>query len=375
MDFDLQWLLIGLPAAFALGWVAARLDQRQWRRDAPSAYVRGLVLLLGEQQDKAVDTFIEAVQHDPGASELHFALGSLFRRRGEYERAVRVHQHLLGRGDLPKAERDRARYALAQDYMKAGLFDRAEEAYQALQGSHYEADAQLALLALAERSRDWSRASELAAQLQSAGRGSFATRIAHHACEQALQADDQGRPEEAAEALRRARATAPQAPRPLLLAGQRAARAGDADAALEAFEALRRVHPGSFLLVAADYADAAQAAGRAADARALLLDQLAVTPSIELVRALARLDGQAAPLQALLSRQPTLSAALELLQQPPAEWSGSALQGLREAVARAARPLQRYRCAACGFEGANYFWQCPGCLSWDSFPPQRIEEL
>jgi len=65
MDFDLQWLLIGLPVAFALGWVAARLDLRQWRRDAPSAYVRGLVLLLGDQQDQAVDTFIEAVQHDP----------------------------------------------------------------------------------------------------------------------------------------------------------------------------------------------------------------------------------------------------------------------------------------------------------------------
>jgi len=375
MDFDLQWLLIGLPAAFALGWVAARLDQRQWRRDAPSAYVRGLVLLLGDQQDKAVDTFIEAVQHDPGATELHFALGSLFRRRGEYERAVRVHQHLLGRADLQSADRDRARYALAQDYMKAGLFDRAEEAYRALQGSSFEADAQLALLVLAERSRDWARASELAAQLEDAGRGSFATRIAHHACEQALQADEQGRPDEAAAALQRARAVAPQAPRPLLLAGQRAARAGDPVGALQAFEALRRAHPGSFLLAAADYADAARAAGRTAEAQAVLADQLAATPSIELVRALARLDGEAAPLEALLSRQPTLSAAEELLQQPPAEWSGAALQGLREAVTRAARPLQRYRCAACAFEGAHYFWQCPGCLSWDSFPPRRIEEL
>ena len=98
MDFDLQWLLLGLPLAFALGWLASRLDLRQWRReqrDSPKAYFKGLNLLLNEQQDKAIDAFIEAVQHDPDTSELHFALGNLFRRRGEYERAVRVHQHLL----------------------------------------------------------------------------------------------------------------------------------------------------------------------------------------------------------------------------------------------------------------------------------------
>ena len=91
MDFDLQWLLLGLPLAFGLGWLASRLDLRQWRReqtDAPKAYFKGLNLLLNEQQDKAIDVFIEAVQRDPDTLDLHFALGNLFRRRGEYERAV-----------------------------------------------------------------------------------------------------------------------------------------------------------------------------------------------------------------------------------------------------------------------------------------------
>src|ERR1700712_5448126 len=135
MDFDLQWLLLGLPVAFALGWMASRFDLRQWRReqrDSPRAYYKGLNLLLNEQHDKAVDAFIEAVQQDPDTSDLHFALGNLFRRRGEYERAVRVHQHLLGRADLPKIERDQAQHGLAQDYLKAGLFDRAEAAFAAL---------------------------------------------------------------------------------------------------------------------------------------------------------------------------------------------------------------------------------------------------
>jgi lipopolysaccharide biosynthesis regulator YciM len=99
MDLDLQWLLIGLPVAFALGWLASRFDLRSssaTRDDAPRAYFKGLNLLLNEQQDKAIDAFIEAVQNDPDTTELHFALGNLFRRRGEFERSVRVHQHLLG---------------------------------------------------------------------------------------------------------------------------------------------------------------------------------------------------------------------------------------------------------------------------------------
>ena len=141
MDFDLSWVLWGLPIAFVLGWLASRLDLRQLRienRQAPKAYFRGLNFLLNEQQDQAIDAFIEAVQNDPDTSELHFALGNLFRRRGEYERAVRVHEHLLSRGDLSRADRHRAQHALALDFLKAGLLDRAEEALRKLEGTAYE---------------------------------------------------------------------------------------------------------------------------------------------------------------------------------------------------------------------------------------------
>ena len=149
MDFDLQWLLLGLPVAFALGWLASRFDFRQLKReqrDAPKAYFKGLNLLLNEQHDKAIDAFIEAVQNDPDTSELHFALGNLFRRRGEYDRAVRVHEHLLSRGDLAAADRARAQHALALDFLKAGLLDRAEDALRRLDGTAFENQARLALL-------------------------------------------------------------------------------------------------------------------------------------------------------------------------------------------------------------------------------------
>ncbi|MEO8300097.1 MAG: tetratricopeptide repeat protein, partial [Burkholderiales bacterium] len=253
MDFDLQWLLLALPLAFALGWLGARLDLRQWRReaqDSPKAYFKGLSLLLNEQQDKAIDAFIEAVQQDPGSSDLHFALGNLFRRRGEYERAVRVHQHLLARADLSADERDRAQHALAQDYLKAGLFDRAEQAYQALQGTAFATDARLALLTLHERSRDWKAAIEVARGLESVAAGSFAQRISHYWCELALEADAHQQPAEADAALAQAFEVAPQAVRPRLLAGQRLARQGRTAEALALWNPLIGLQSAAFSVVA-----------------------------------------------------------------------------------------------------------------------------
>ncbi|MFO1326052.1 MAG: lipopolysaccharide assembly protein LapB [Rubrivivax sp.] len=382
MDFDLQWLLIGLPVAFALGWLASRLDLRQFRRagrDAPRAYFKGLNLLLNEQQDKAIDAFIEAVQNDPDTTDLHFALGNLFRRRGEFERAVRVHQHLLQRGDLPAAERHRAQHALAQDFLKAGLFDRAEAAYRALEGTRYEAEAQQALLTLYERSRDWARAIEIAGRIQAAGGASPAARVAHHWCELAQAADDRGDDAAADDALRQARAAAPTAARPLVMSGRRLARAGRKAEAMAAWDELRRCHSDAFALVADEYADAALACGRVGAASDALRELAAQAPGIAVLRALARLApddraGARARLLDLLRQQPTLSAALDLLAAGPEALDADALATLRHALASAAKPLQRYRCAACGFEAQHWFWQCPGCLSWDSYPPRRIEE-
>lgn len=385
MNFDLQWLLLGLPIAFALGWLGSRLDLRQWKReqtDSPKAYFKGLNLLLNEQQDKAIDAFIEAVQHDPDTSDLHFALGNLFRRRGEYERAVRVHQHLVSRADLPKAERDRAQHALAQDFMKAGLFDRAEEAYQALEGTAFATEAQLALLTLHERSRDWRSAVVVAQKLERSGTASFSSRIAHYWCELALEADARQNASEADEALRQARAADPKAARPIVLAGQRARARGDHAEAVHLWGELLSAHPVAFNLVARDYA----ASAVASDGTVAALDRLQAlyrrAPTMDLLAAIDTLDtapsAQRSRLLTHLQEQPTLSAAHELLRQMTAEGftlDASEAQSLRTAVGRAAKPLQRYRCAACGFEAQHYFWQCPGCLSWDSYPPQRLEDL
>jgi lipopolysaccharide biosynthesis regulator YciM len=383
MDFDFQWLLLALPVAFALGWVASRLDLRQWKReqrDSPAAYFKGLNLLLNEQQDKAIDAFIEAVQHDPDTSDLHFALGNLFRRRGEYERAVRVHQHLLNRADLPAAERDRARQGLAHDYMRAGLFDRAEEAWKALEGTAFDTEARLALLTLHERSRDWRAAVDDAQKLERTGAtGSYASRIAHYWCELAQEADTKGQKADADDAVRKAREAAPQAARPLSLSGRRARAAGDHAKALECWRELLAAHPQAFALVARDFADSARNAGQSERALAELQSLYQRAPSLDALAAIATLDADPAHqherIAQHLKAHPGLSAARELLRLRDAGSTDAEMQTIQAAIGHAAKPLQRYRCAACGFEAENYFWQCPGCLSWDSYPTQRLEDL
>ncbi|WGT64754.1 lipopolysaccharide assembly protein LapB [Variovorax paradoxus] len=392
MDFDPSWLLISLPVAFVLGWLASRFDIRQLKlenRQAPKAYFRGLNFLLNEQQDQAIDAFIEAVQNDPDTQELHFALGNLFRRRGEYQRAVRVHEHLLGRGDLSRADRERAQHALAQDFLRAGLLDRAEAALQKLEGTRYENEARLALLAIYERSREWTQAADVAQKLDESDQASYSTRRAHHLCEQAAEQVAAGDLAAAGRLLSEAVALAPQAPRPAIDSATLQLRSGEATAAFDTLLALSDTAPLALPLYASALQQAAVAAHREGEALALLQRRYADSPSIDVLEALMALGGSptaavpAADGQPLaprdgyiahLAQQPSLVAASRWLAGERFEHEQFHPQ-VQRALDQATRPLMRYRCAACGFEAHQYFWHCPGCQAWDSYPPRRVEEL
>jgi lipopolysaccharide assembly protein B len=375
MELDVTWFLLGLPLAFVLGWLASRLDLRQLRVDnrrSPKAYFKGLNHLLNEQQDEAIDAFIEAVQKDPDTSELHFALGNLFCRRGEYDRAVRVHEHLLARGDLPAAERARAQHALALDFLKAGLLDRAEDALGKLEGSKFEAQARLARLAIFERTRDWPLAQQVAQQLQAAGQGDFSTRIAHYLCEQAI---DQT-PQEQRALLASAIEIAPQAGRARMALAALTEQDGDAQSALDMLLALTQSAPSATPLIATHIAQLAIDSHRAKEGQEALQAIYEQTHSLDVLQALLLLqahsagqEGVRAQQLAHLSHEPSLVIAAQLMKT----------QGLQPEVQRAldkaAQPLLRYRCASCGFEAKNHFWHCPGCQSWDSYSTRRVEEL
>jgi lipopolysaccharide biosynthesis regulator YciM len=385
MEFDLTWILLGLPLAFVLGWLASRLDLRQFRledRQAPKAYFKGLNYLLNEQQDQAIDAFIEAVQHDPDTSELHFALGNLFRRRGEYERAVRVHEHLLSRGDLSQADRHRAQHALALDFLKAGILDRAEDALLKLDGTRFEAEAKLALLANYERSRDWELAAKVAEGLDHAQQGSFSQRLAHYLCEQAATEVSHGKIEAAKTLLQQAIAKAPDAPRARLELAQLQAKQGQFEQAWLGLSDALLATPSAIPLIARPLADLALQCGRATQTSATLQTLYATSPCLDLLDAIVALSGHDGSTDSSardwyarhLEHEPSLVAATKWIAGEKLEHEQFHPQ-VQRALNHATKPLLRYRCAACGFEAMQHFWQCPGCQTWDSYPAKRVEEL
>ncbi len=383
MELDWGWILVALPVAFGLGWLASRLDLRQMRINnlqAPRAYFKGLNYLLNEQQDQAIDAFIEAVQNDPDTSELHFALGNLFRRRGEYDRAVRVHEHLLSRGDLSQADRQRAQHALALDFLKAGLLDRAEEALRKLEGTSYAGQARLARLAIYERSREWPQATEVAQLLEASGEAQFDVRRAHYGCEQAREAIAQGDQTTGLRILQETLARYPQASRPRILLAQLLESRGDHEQVLDVLEPLFKEGQGAAALAAPALVKAAIGCQQQPRALAWLQSLYAQEGNLDILQAMLELKPQGALNDTLASYEQHLTQHSSLLAAK--RWleldthsQAHVPAPVHKALEQATRPLSRYRCAACGFEAHSYFWHCPGCQGWDTYPPRRVEEL
>ena len=390
MEFDLTWALLALPLAFAGGWLSSRFDIRQWRmetRSAPKSYFKGLNYLLNEQQDEAIDAFIEAVQHDPDTTELHFALGNLFRTRGDYDRAVRVHEHLLRRADLSRADHERAQHALSMDFTKAGLLDRAEASLHLLMGTPYETEARVTLLALYERTSDWPQAIAMAEQLELANRGSFKNRIAHYLCEMAAASLQAQHIEEAQAHLTQALALCPESARARLDMAQLLENKGDFTEACQQLQTLAKRMPSALPLAASRLARLSVKAGRQTEVWQCLHAAQAQRPTIDYVDALASLlpPGDVAALSAMyldhLRKEPSLVVATRWLDlnaqalQATTEAAPLLPPEVNQALQKATTPLRRYRCAACGFEAGTHFWQCPGCQTWDSYNPRRIDDL
>ncbi|MDQ0142521.1 lipopolysaccharide assembly protein LapB [Cupriavidus necator] len=410
MMFETWWLL-ALPLVFGLGWMAARFDVRQLISEQgalPRSYFKGLNFLLNEQPDKAIDAFVEVARLDPETTELHFALGALFRRRGETERAIRVHQNLATRPDLPEPEREHALFELGEDYLRAGLLDRAEESLRRLMSGPYAASAKRVLLELYEVEKEWQKAIDAARELQTLEQKSYSLQIAQFCCELAQDALQRKRPEDAVKWLNQAVAENPANVRAPILLGDVAAAAGDARAALGHWLGIEQQDASFLPLVAERIVKAYAALDEQWVAlewlRGLLKGKLAPEVLDTAYKAELEVNGPEAAARLMreqLRRQPTLlaltkyfeaqaaaaaaaaPAAQAAVAAPAAEQAEAAEDGdqakettaIRDLLQLRTRNLARYTCRECGFRARLFYWQCPGCNRWETYAPRRSETL
>ena len=387
MEFEL-WMLLGIPFIFGLGWIAARVDINSLvyeSRTLPRGYFKGLNHLLNDQPDKAIDSFIEIVKLDPESADMHFALGNLFRRRGEIERAIRVHQNLLARPDLPGEQKAHAQYELGMDYLKAGLLDRAEETFNLLVGTAFEVQARRALLEIYQREKEWRRAIDVANGLQESGAGARPKEIAQFYCELAQDALVHLQPSDAMQLLDKALLADRSSVRATILIGDAQLAQGDTEAALLTWRRVEQQSVPHVALVAQRLMDGYRKVGRPQEGVNLLRSYLAEASSIDLIevvfKAVIELDGVEAAKQLVveeLRRNPTLLGLDKLLEAHLMDartevWEE--LSMVKNLVQRYTQKLARYQCSHCGFKARQFYWQCPGCSRWETYPPRRTEEL
>lgn len=371
--------------------MASRLDRQQLKNEQgqlPRSYFKGLNHLLNEQPDQAIDAFIEVARLDPETTELHFALGSLFRRRGETERAIRVHQNLVSREDLPVQERDHAMFELGQDFLKAGMLDRAEAKLGLLTEGKYATSAKTSLLEIHEIEKDWTKAIEAATALQNAKSSTGATldyhrEIAQFHCELAQAALKKKEDALTEEHLKAAMQSQPDHVRATMLLGELAIARGKTEEAIQIWHRIES-HQAEFLpLVAPALMKAYAQLGQAEQGLNWLRPHLQGPAGNELLdlayQAETEQHGSAAAqalMRQIMLRRPSLAALAKMIEartQLSADPEKQELEVIGKLVKQRTQHLARYTCHDCGFRTRQFYWQCPGCNHWETYSPQRAE--
>ena len=387
MEFEFWWLL-ALPVFFGMGWVAARVDLKSLlseSRALPSSYFRGLNFLLKEQPDKAIESFLQVAKENPQTVELQFALGSLFRRRGEVDRAIRMHQDLVNREDLAPEQRREASFELSQDYFKAGLLEHAEQVLAGLALHDPSPEVHRHLLDIYIQEKDWEKAIGSAKRLEVSARRNYQKEIANYYCELAITAHVHGRAADAEGHLRNALEANRKCVRANLLRGEWLARAGRHEEAIAAWKEIEQQDPAYLGLAAEGMLESYKAVGKLAEGLALLRGLQHRYPGLDLLnvvyQATAEAEGDEPAWRLVrdeVRRNPTLVGLDHLIDaelvRAPAERRQD-LQLMKNLVHSHAQALAVYLCANCGFKARQFFWQCPACGGWETFAPRRTAEL
>ena len=384
IEFE-YWQLLLFPLFFGLGWAAARIDIRHLVKESralPRSYFQGLNFLLNEQPDRAIEAFVDAVKVALETIDLLFALASLFRRRGETERAIRMHQNQVERDDLPQDLKLQALSELGQDYLKAGLLDRAEEVYDKLRESSMVKEAKRNLLEIYQLEKDWEKTIAIAAELPDIA---SQKEIAEYYCELAAAELIRSRRDSASGYLKTALERNRKCVRASLLQGDIEAQQDRVEEAIACWQRIEQQDPSYLALVAQRLLDAFRKLDRRDEGLQLLRGYLERYPSLDLLDVVFQLvlesegaDAAYALVRDELKRNPTLLGFDKLIEarlliSPPE--ARADLDLAKSIVQGYTRRLARYRCDNCGFKARQFYWRCPACGGWESYSPKRTEEF
>ncbi len=377
---ELLWLL--LPIAAASGWLAARRSEQ--RTEKPPAgrspdYFRGLNYLLNEQPDKAIDVFVKMLEVDSETVETHLALGNLFRRRGEVDRAIRIHQNLIARPTLNRDQRAQALLELGQDYMRAGLFDRAESLFNELcEMKMYQEQALENLRIIYQQEKEWERCLQVARELERLTGEPLRTERAHYYCELAEEARAKKDFSALAALLKKAHGSDENCVRATILQGQMEVAERACKAAIKTFKRVERQDPAYLSEVLPMLLECYKEGGRQElkdYLRQLYERNQGIAPALALVDLVQGEEGDAAALRFLtdyLQQHPDLEGLDRLIRLSLKGVDAAAadtLGILQQLVTKLIEGRPAYQCSQCGFTAKTLHWQCPGCKSWSSIKP------
>ena len=386
MLFETLFLL--LPVAALSGWVMGRRSftkKTSKYSDIPLDYLKGLNLLLDEQPDKAIDIFIQMLEVNNDTVETHLALGSLFRRRGEVDRAIRIHQNLIARPTLLPAQRAHALFELGQDYMKAGLFDRAETLFgELVESSPHSEQALEYLLDIYQQEKDWDNAIKIAQRIGVKTGKSYSDLISHFYCEQAETAYKLGEPARATKLYKKALGINRNCVRASLLEAKIEHESGNETAAIRALKRIEQQDADFLPEIIGPLLHCYKKLNKPEEMLTYLRQILSRHDAISIMLNLAELlqyyqgDETAEDfIEDFLHHRPSLRAMDRLIDiniKHAKEPVQEKLRILKSVTRQLLEDKPVYSCNVCGFNGKTLHWQCPGCKRWDTVKPiQGVE--
>ncbi|WP_027855104.1 lipopolysaccharide assembly protein LapB [Marinobacterium litorale] len=392
MELD-PLLLTLLFAAIAIGWL---LGRAQVKRTTPSAdrsscsdsnlnpeYFQGLNYLMSDRTDEAIESFIRALEINSDTIPAHLALARLLRRKGDVERAIRVHQTLLARPGLSRTDFHRIQMALARDYEASGLLDRAENLLAGIITDHpsdqIAVEARKLLIKLYEKEGEWLDALEVGRKLSSSEQQAMANELSQYCCELAERALDGKRWNLAEQYLREADGFDTHSVRASLLLARRHMEQDNWSRAIKALCRVREQDPGMVSETIADLKRCYEASDRLSAFDRYLDTCLATAPSttVMLARAERLCDEQGVIEAGLfitdeLKKRPSVRGLNRLIDMHLAHGSDSARESLtvlRGLTGQLEADKPKYQCGHCGYAGRTLLWQCPSCRQWNKIRP------